>query len=191
MINRRGDNFMNVEIEIKVKVSDFNEIKKILKSKRANFVKKVHQVDEFYVPIHRDFFAKKEPTEWLRIRKNGDKSRFEYDRSKDIGTPKEVVHEYEIEISNAKTLRQILVFLDFKSRYTIDKVREYRRLGDYEFCLDKVKGLGNFLEVELVNNRSGKTFSDLYKFIDKLDIKYQKYPFRSYVSALRDKKGET
>lgn len=87
-------------------------------------------------------------------------------------------------------MRQILKFLNFKKRYMIDKTREYWRLGDYEFCLDKVRELGNFLEVEFTKNKRGKTFSDLFAFIDNLGIKYQKYLFRSYVTALRKKKRE-
>lgn len=134
---------MNIEIEIKVGVGDFGEIKKILRSKNVKSIKKVHQIDEYYSPVHRDFYKSQHPTEWLRIRNNQKSARFEYDIS---GDDKEKIpaKEYEIEISNAETMRKILKFLNFKKCFIIDKVREYWRLGDFEICLDKVKGLGNF-----------------------------------------------
>ena len=75
---------MNIEVEVKVKANNFPEIKKNV-SKIGKLIKSIKQIDEYYVPCHRDFFAKKpKPTEWLRIRTNPDKVIFEYDRSINI-----------------------------------------------------------------------------------------------------------
>ena len=54
---------MNIEVEIKVKVANLAEIKKKV-SKIGKLVKAIKQIDEYYIPAHRDFFAQKpHPTE--------------------------------------------------------------------------------------------------------------------------------
>ncbi|UZE92965.1 MAG: hypothetical protein ACKKMV_03320 [Candidatus Nealsonbacteria bacterium] len=49
---------MNVEVEIKVKINSFKEVKKILPG-FGKLVKSIKQIDEYYIPCHRDFFANK------------------------------------------------------------------------------------------------------------------------------------
>ena len=72
---------MNIEVEIKVKVDNLEEIKEKV-SKVGKLVKAIRQIDDYYIPAHRDFFAQKpHPTEYLRIRTNPDKVVFEYDLS--------------------------------------------------------------------------------------------------------------
>ncbi len=141
---------MNVEIEIKVKVDNFGEIKKKL-PEYGKLIKSIKQIDEYYVPCHRDFFARKpHPVEWLRIRTNPDKTIFEYDKSinKKVDGEQEYAEEYETEISKPDEFRKILEFLNFKKVITVAKQREYWDCGDFEVSLDDVKNLGFFIEVE-------------------------------------------
>ncbi len=73
---------MNIEVEIKVKIRGLGQIKNRLRS-YGKLAKSIKQVDEYYIPYHRDFFAQKPfPVEWLRIRTNPDKTIFEYDKSR-------------------------------------------------------------------------------------------------------------
>ena len=145
---------MNIEVEIKVKINNFKEIKKKISS-LGKLVKSIKQIDDYYVPCHRDFFIKKPyPDEWLRIRTNPDKVVFEYDRSinKKADGDQDFAEEYETEISNALELKKILGFLDFKKIITIEKQREYWICGDIEVALDNIKGLGYFIEAEAKGN---------------------------------------
>ena len=72
---------MNIEVEIKVEVSDFEDIKNRV-ARMGKLIKSIRQIDEYYIPCHRDFFAQKpHPIEWLRIRTNPDRVIFEYDKS--------------------------------------------------------------------------------------------------------------
>jgi len=165
---------MNVEVEIKIEVADLD----VIRDKVARFgklIKSINQIDEYYIPCQRNFFAlKPQPVEWLRIRTNPDKTIFEYDKSinKQANGEQECAEEYETEISNPDEFRKILTFLDFKKVVVVNKQREYWDCGDLEIALDKIKDLGNFIEVEAKGN-----FKDNFEakkacleFLDKVDI---------------------
>jgi len=140
---------MNIEVEIKVKVDNLEEIKKKV-SATGKLIKSIKQVDNYYIPSHRDFFAKPHPTEWLRIRNNPDKAIFEYDLSinKKENGEQDCAEEYETEVSNPEELKKILGFLDFKNVITVEKQREYWMCGNIEVALDQIKDLGSFVEAE-------------------------------------------
>lgn len=84
----------------------------------------------------------------------------------------EYAEEYETEISQPNELRKILEFLDFKKVITVEKEREIWNCGDLEICLDKVKNLGFFIEVEAKGNfgNSIDAKKACYKFLNKLGI---------------------
>lgn len=145
---------MNIEVEIKVKINNFEEIKKKVSS-LGKLVKSIKQIDDYYIPCQRDFFANEpQPIEHLRIRTNPDKSVFEYTRTINLreNLDYDYAEEYETEISNAEEFRKILEFLDFKKVITVEKQREYWMCGDIELALDDVKGLGYFVEAEAGGN---------------------------------------
>lgn len=166
---------MNVEVEIKIKIENFEEIKTKV-SAVGKLIKSIKQVDDYFIPYHRDFFAQKpQPTEWLRIRTNPDKVIFEYDKSinKKASGEQECAEEYETVISDPEEFRKILNFLDFKKVVTIDKQREYWDCGNLEIALDNVDGLGSFIEVEAKGNfeDTSKAKEACFKFLEELGIK--------------------
>lgn len=141
---------MNIEVEIKVKVENLEEIKRKV-SKIGKLIKAIKQTDDYYIPVQRDFFANKpQPIEHLRIRTNPDKVVFEYTKSVNMRADGDYdyAEEYETEISNPGELKKILGFLDFKKYVTIEKQREYWICGDIEIALDDIKGVGTFVEAE-------------------------------------------
>lgn len=141
---------MNIEVEIKVKVDNLEEIKENV-SKTGKLVKAIKQIDDYYVPVHRDFFAlKPHPVEFLRIRTNPDKVVFEYTKTINMlaDGDYDYAEEYETEISNVEEFKKILGFLDFKKAVTIEKNREYWQCGGIEVALDDVKDTGTFVEAE-------------------------------------------
>lgn len=166
---------MNIEVEIKIEIDNFEAIKAKVATV-GKLIKSIHQVDDYFIPSHRDFFAQKpHPTEWLRIRTNPDKVTFEYDKSinKKANGEQECAEEYETEISNVEEFRKILNFLDFKKVVTVDKQREYWDCGDLEIALDKIEGLGSFIEVEAKGNfeNTADAKKACLKFLADLGIK--------------------
>lgn len=171
---------MNIEVEIKVKVEDAEKIKEKL-LKKGNLVKSIRQIDEYYVPSHRDFFAQKPfPVEWLRIRTNPDKTIFEYDKSvnKDEKGEQEYAIEYETEVSHPEELRKILGFLDFEKRVVVDKQREVWNCGKIEVCIDSVKDLGLFIEAEAKGEfeSTAEAKSACISFLEDLGVDLTKSP---------------
>lgn len=169
---------MNIEVEIKIKLDseeNFGEIKKKV-SNSGVLIKSIRQVDDYYIPYHRDFFAHKpHPVEWMRIRTNPDKIVFEYVRSinpKDDGS-QDCSEEYETEIKNIAEFKKTLELLNFKCVITVEKQREYWMCGDIEVALDYIKGLGYFIEAEakgdFKDNLEAK--NTCIKFLENLGIK--------------------
>ncbi|OHA23028.1 MAG: hypothetical protein A3G52_02020 [Candidatus Taylorbacteria bacterium RIFCSPLOWO2_12_FULL_43_20] len=166
---------MNIEIEIKVKIDDIEGVRKKVNN-LGKLIKSIDQIDDYYIPCHRDFFAEKpHPVEWLRIRSNPDKTIFEYDRSinKNENGIQEYAEEYESEISNPNEFKQILKFLNFRHVITVNKQREYWMCGNVEVALDQIKGLGNFIEVEAKGdfNTATEARNTCVRFLENLGIK--------------------
>ena len=165
---------MNIEVEIKVKIDNFEEIKEKV-SKIGKLIKSIRQIDDYYVPSHRDFFARKpHPIEWLRIRTNPDKVVWEYTRSinqKEDGDY-DYAEEYETEVKDKSELEKILGFLDFKKSITIEKYREYWMCGGIEIALDNVTGLGYFIEAEAKGDfkNEAEAKEECIKFLEELGI---------------------
>ena len=182
---------MNIEVEICVKLNNFDEVKPKQK-KIGKFIKKIHQVDTYMNPPHRDFLKPKQPIEFLRVR-NNDNKEFSFDyhychRKKDGST----CHTKELEtaISNPEVLKKILKSLDFKELATIDKTREVWDCGNFEVVLDLVKNLGYFIEIEAKKDLGGleKTRKACYDFLDKLNIQFTEHIDKGYLTMLLEKR---
>lgn len=141
---------MNIEVEIKIGVDNLDAVREKV-AVVGKLIKSINQIDDYYVPAHRDFFAHKpQPVEWMRVRTNPDKAIFEYDKAvnmKEDGSF-DGAEEYETEVSSPEELRKILDFLDFRKVVTVNKQREYWDCGKIEIALDKIEGLGCFVEAE-------------------------------------------
>lgn len=165
---------MNIEVEIKIKIKGFKKIRDKLRN-YGKLTKSMKQIDEYYIPYHRNFFAQKPfPIEWLRIRTDPDRTIFEYDRSinKNTKGEQEYAEEYKTKISQPEELRKILKFLDFKKVITVEKEREIWNCGNLEICLDKVKGLGFFIEAEVKRGfrNSAEAKKACHDFLNKLEV---------------------
>jgi len=187
---------MNVEVEIKVKVDNFEEIKKKV-SEIGKLIKSIKQVDDYFVPCQRDFFANKpQPVEHLRIRTNPDKSVFEYTKTINLkeNLDYDCAEEYETEISNPEEFRKVLDFLDFKKVVTVDKQREYWMCGEIEVALDIVKNLGTFVEAEAKGDfRSNKDAKKAcIGFLESLGVKEvgKKQTKKGYPSLILEKNSK-
>lgn len=60
--------------------------------------------------------------------------------------------EYETEVKDANEIHQMLLVLGWKPEAEVKKVRKKAKLGEYEVCLDRVEQLGDYIELEKMND---------------------------------------
>lgn len=139
---------MNEEVEIKVFLKNPEKVEKELR-KTAKFLKEKKQVDEYFVPKHKDFFKFNPVTEYLRVRFEDGKNNLGYHLchfDKDGWLIK--TDEYELKIEDPKMAFEILKKLEMINKVTVTKTRKVFDYKDFEICIDCIKELGYFIEVE-------------------------------------------
>jgi len=155
---------MKIENEIKYKVINHKELKNKIEKLDFRFVKKIIQEDIYFNPPHKDFSKSKKY--YLRIRKIGKGGNFEYHIVKnDIQT-----NEWTVKVENWEILAKILEFLDFKKICVVNKERLVFQKGKIEIVMDKVKNLGNFIEIEFKGDPSRNTTMKLQKVASALNL---------------------
>ncbi len=171
------------EIEIKVKVEDQRPLLAFLK-KKARYIGSRRQIDEYFVPAHRNFLAVYPVKEWLRLREENGKYKITYKGfyyGKD-GKPTSC-DEFETGLDDIGQARKIFKALNMRPIVKVDKVRRTWMYRDYEIALDRVARLGDFVEIELkgVSRNSRRTTDGMMRFLKDLKVGeihvYEGYPY--------------
>jgi len=154
----------DTEIEIQVEIENIKPLIDLME-KSGKFLFSEHQIDQYYTPAHRDFRDKKPIEEWLRLRNSDGKYSITY-KNWHRDENKKAVHcdEYETTLGEIDQLEKILSVLDFKPVVLVDKMRQAYEYKDFEIALDKVKGLGDFIEIEY----KGKTIKDPKEIVQEM-----------------------
>ena len=169
---------MNKEIEIKVKLSDYEKARKRIQE-LCEFISKKIQIDEYWTPQHKDIYSGERKEYWrIRKEKKGDKEKVSFEYHKPTFNEKGIKQysaEYETLVENGKILDKIMKFIDARLVVVVEKEREYYHYKDFEICLDKVKELGEFLEIEAkkVIDSHENTFKECEKALDELGIEIE------------------
>ena len=139
-----------IEVEVKVRLSQ-DGIERKLEDIGAEFAGSEDQVDVYYSAPHRDFA---ETDEALRIRtvasESISKNILTYKGPK-IDSESKTREEIEVGIEGKKEMDRMLMLLGFSKVYEVSKTRRNYRVDDITISLDDVKGLGNFMEVEMAS----------------------------------------
>ncbi len=145
---------MNIEVEVRAKVNNFNEIKKALEKIGANFVNSKKQIDKI-------FGSAKFLDSEHKIIEGGLSARIREVDGKRTLEFKEIVREkggieLNCEVSTIEIAEKMLKKLDFEEAFTIEKTRETYSYKDFEIALDNVEQLGSFIEIEKsINSEEG------------------------------------
>lgn len=166
---------MHQEVELQIIIKNPVAIERKLK-KVGKFVGARKQVDKYFVPPYRDFFKKEPPIEYLRVRYEKDRNHLNYSFlhfGKDGWL--RATDEYETLVEEPKVVEEIFKKIGLVPKVTVIKTRKYFDCGDFEVTIDKVKGLGNFMEIEAKKNFGGldKTRKACLDFLKKLNMKYE------------------
>ena len=135
------------EIEIKLRVQNLEELEKKLTDSGLVISKEITQDDIVYVPkdVLEPFSNVKAGDTFIRIRKQNGINTLTLKQQRGVGLDKT---EHETIIDNSEQMHQILLLMGWKAAVSVIKKRKKGKLGEYEICLDKVEGLGSFIELE-------------------------------------------
>ncbi len=151
----------NIEVEIQVKVDNSEDLLAFLQ-KEGRYDGEKRQIDKYYSPEGRDFFRERPLREMLRLRDSSGKFSINYKKINygSSGT-RESSDEYESGVGDIANLEKILTSLGMKMAVVVDKVRRIWNYQNYEICFDRVKGLGDFVEVEYKGQVAGRPTSEI------------------------------
>ena len=127
-------------VEIKAVCHDPDRVRKILLDHNARFVGHDHQIDTYFVV----------ETGRLKLREGDiENSLIYYNRPDDAGPKRSDVQLYKTQKGSA--LKDVLTsFLD--EFVVVDKHREIYFIDNVKFHIDRVEGLGSFVEIEAIDN---------------------------------------
>ena len=169
-----------IEVEIRAKLDDFDEIKKRLQHVGARFVKRQKQVDRAFghpafldnenKPVDGGFAA--------RIRQSDNKLSFEF---------KEIIRkgggmELQSELSDLDAGLRLLEKTGWKEGFIVSKIRETYEYKNFEIALDDVEKLGKHVEIEMMVDTKDKKDTareECVKLLEELSpgavIEHRKY----------------
>ncbi|OHA89704.1 MAG: hypothetical protein A2741_02005 [Candidatus Zambryskibacteria bacterium RIFCSPHIGHO2_01_FULL_43_27] len=160
---------MQREIEIKLKVNDFNKIIEEFTKLGCKFTEPIIQKDIIFVDeSYGDFAKHQQGKNVLRIRQSSEKYLFTLKQSQDNELDS---IEREVEISDPKIFREALELMGYKEMVRVNKIRRKAKYRDYEICLDRVEELGTFIELEKFSDGDGAGVqNEMLQFLQNMGI---------------------
>lgn len=171
------------EVEVKAKVSNFEEIQFTLSGLGCVFSEPQIQKDRIYLPEGVEFPDKTVGTLFLRIRNSNGKHILTL--KKQIGTEHENI-EHELAIDNPEEADEMAKLLSFHEVLFVSKKRIKCEYEDMKICLDEIEGLGSFVEVEKMTNEEDtqKVRKELFEFLKILGIQEEDQVEKGYATMI-------
>lgn len=164
-----------MEVEVKFRV-DFEDIKSRLESLGALLVRTEEQEDLYFSVS---------PPVLLRIRRitNLKRSFLTYKHINDPGRNEEF-EEIEVEVSSFEKIREILRRLGFKEWVWVKKHRLVYKLGGVTFELNRVHGVGDFLDIEVISENPENAKRKIWEVAKKLGLSENDVEPRLYTELI-------
>jgi predicted adenylyl cyclase CyaB len=138
-----------LNIEIKARCHDPDRVRSVLKTHDARYAGRDHQIDTYY----------EAPQGRLKLRQgNIENALIAYDRVDQSGPKTSDVLLYKTADSDG--LKAILD-KTLKTRIVVDKQRDIYFLDNVKFHVDEVEGLGNFVEIEVIDETGSASKEEL------------------------------
>ena len=176
------------EIEFKIKYGGAEKYKVVDYCLNNGFEYKGASVqrDIYLTPSHRNITEDDEairvrhesgPGKWTLTYKGKNKSLSFHDRE-----------ELETAVDNGEALLSILAQMDFRVILEIEKTRELYSSDSYGICIDEVKGLGTYIEIEYLSGESGidrdKIKREMEATVAGIGLDEYRYESRNYLYLL-------
>lgn len=157
-----------LEMELKALLKNKNQVKTFLEEQSCQWSEPHFQADTIYINEQTETTVKN-PV--FRIRKTDDQTILTLKiQETDLNTAQEL----ELEISDDKTMHQILQTIGFTAKVELGKKRQTTEYKGYHICLDEVKRLGDFMEIEkLAEEGADKeaVYSEMMNILEEFGIK--------------------
>jgi adenylate cyclase class 2 len=172
-----------LEIEVKSPCDDLAKVERMLKDRQVHLLDELKQVDTYYSHPCRDFG---ETDEALRLRVENGVPILHYKGPK-LDRETKTREEIGMDIPDPAALKAVLDRLGFKEVTKVVKFRRTYLVGKVEVALDRVEGLGDFVELEFRGEDMEEGKRDIFALRDELGLKGNER--RSYLELLHEKSG--
>ncbi len=179
---------MRKEIEVKVKVSNIQDIKSRLENIGCIFSEPIKQNDTTFTNFDdADYVKFTCDNNFLRIRETKDNIYFTLKRPQ--SNELDCV-EKEVIINSSEEMRDIIYLLGYHEVVKINKIRTKTNFQDMEICLDEVEGLGSFIEAEkIVDDDADIVQQEIFNFLKTLGVDEKDRVMNGYDTLLYMKKN--
>ncbi len=172
------------EIEVKAKVRNSTKLEKKLGELGCQFSSPITQIDRIFLP-HGTRIPAGKGVNVLRLRQEADRVLFTL---KQVHGNQLDKIEKEFIVSDAQQALETILLLGFDESVMVEKTRRKCRYKEYEICLDSVKDLGEFIEVEKISSGETEIVQDeLFTFLESLGVLKTDQEFVGYDILLHNK----
>lgn len=137
-----------IEKELKALLKNKLQVKKKLEECGCEWVSVGLQVDTIY---ERSDAKQIVDTSIFRIRKYNDKKILTL---KILMEDLDTAEELELDISDDIVMDKMLQFIGFLPKIQVVKRRQTAKYKEFNICIDEVEGLGDFIEIERISEKS-------------------------------------
>lgn len=164
-----------LEIEIKSYCDDHERVIQKALLLGARHGETIRERDLYLNHPARDF---RKTDEALRLRQVNEKVILTYKGPK-LGTLSKTRREEEVAVADFEATLEILKLLGFIPSGTVEKERRVYHLADVEICVDRVDGVGNFVELEMKGTERERVEKELFRLAGELGL--DRFETKSYL----------
>jgi adenylate cyclase class 2 len=158
------------EIEVKYRIQDAEALTTVLRSAGIALGEPIRQDDQAYAPQDWEFGDAKLGVSFARLRTVQGRHFFAL---KQPTINAQSCLEYETEVSDREAMHQAILQMGFRATVRVTKMRRTASVDGMSLCLDQLRGVGVFLELERMvadHVRADLVQAELAAFVDGLGI---------------------
>lgn len=138
-----------IEVEVKAKIDNFEDMREKLNNLGAVKTKEEFQEDIYFNSPIVDFAKTDEALRIRTTKQNNEKHIFITYKGAKIDSKSKTREEIEFGIEDSEKCAKTFEHIGFKKVSTVRKNREYYAYKNFEISLDDVEGLSPYMEIEI------------------------------------------